>query len=448
MSGVDDKRAAWKVQPAAETLVREQLEAALERTPSARAFAQALLSGCAVRLRDLLDHISFSDPLLVKDLRTLGWQDLGQGIWRNDSGLFPDFVEDNGATQIAFRCETLEVFQRAWKTNAPIEGAPFAPLRRLKAFEGEATVFIALERNGFDGVQVLETKPTALRAAQLHLQSFRARRRQFDQPEQGLNHTETLVDRAVTDLGAHWACDLFFRAEREYWMARSDAGRWQKARQDSVGIGWGNIDHHTYDSSREHFAQTIRILEKLGYRCRELFYAGHQAGWGSQVLEQPVLRSTIFADIDLTPEELGIDFAHLPLAPLAKHRRAGLWCALHGESMLEAGLNHLAGYYCHRSLQSQLAAVGFTTMAPFSDFPHLYQALTEGQWQAVAPDRVDSLEAGGHLSAAEAESFRLKGAISTHLENLERNDGFKGFNQPGIDGVLRIIDPRQNQAAQ
>jgi hypothetical protein len=48
------------------------------------------------------------------------------------------------------------------------------------------------------------------------------------------------------------------------------------------------------------------------------------------------------------------------------------------------------------------------------------------------------------VTAEQAEDFRLNGAIGSHLENLERNEGFKGFNQPGIDGVLRIIDPRKN----
>ncbi len=44
----------------------------------------------------------------------------------------------------------------------------------------------------------------------------------------------------------------------------------------------------------------------------------------------------------------------------------------------------------------------------------------------------------------QAEDFRLYGSIGSHLEHLERNDGWKGFNQPGIDGVRRIRDPRKN----
>jgi hypothetical protein len=45
-------------------------------------------------------------------------------------------------------------------------------------------------------------------------------------------------------------------------------------------------------------------------------------------------------------------------------------------------------------------------------------------------------------STAEAENLRLEGSIVTHLENIERNDGYKGFNREGIDSVLRKLDPR------
>jgi hypothetical protein len=87
-------------------------------------------------------------------------------------------------------------------------------------------------------------------------------------------------------------------------------------------------------------------------------------------------------------------------------------------------------------------------MTPFSDFDHLYQELTHGDWAPVDPRRVDALAAGGHISAEEAEQLRLNGAIIAHLENIERNDGFKGFNREGIDGVLRKLDPRAYDAAE
>ena len=48
-----------------------------------------------------------------------------------------------------------------------------------------------------------------------------------------------------------------------------------------------------------------------------------------------------FNDVDLSPDELLIDFAHEPLAERQQLGTVGLWCALHGESFLEAGMHHL-----------------------------------------------------------------------------------------------------------
>lgn len=445
MTPIQPNMKVWSAQPAAERLFQRVLTHALSLCPFAKSYAGRLLKEGAVRLADLVDYVSFDDAGLEEELRAAGWRSIEPGVWRNELGRFPDFIAEPGDITVAFRVENLEQFQRAIDPEIEIKTPAFAPLRQAQVFTGNGVKFVAIERNGFVGYDEPEVSPQVIRAAKIHLQRFHTRRREFDKVEQGLAHTETLIDEAALDLGKHWTCDLFFRAERAFWMARNDAGRWQKKRQDDLGIGWANIDHHTYDSSRPHFQTTIRILEKLGFECRELFYAGHQAGWGSQVLEQPVLGNTIFADIDLAPHEIAIDFAHMPLAPLEKHRRAGLWCAMHGESMLEAGLNHVAGLYDRRRATRLLEDAGFQAMAPFSDLPHLYQELTQGQWRAVDPQRIDELERQGHLDRLEAESFRLKGAIATHLENMERNEGYKGFNQPGIDGVLKIIDPRANR---
>ena len=347
------------------------------------------------------------------------------------------------------RVESVETFLSANGLDAAIEGAEHGPLRRAVVFDAGQVRFGVIARNGHVGYDVPDTAPALIRAGRIHQQAFRARRREFDSVPQGLAHTEALVRAAVDELGQHWACDIWLRAEREYWMRRCSAGRLQKARQDAVGIGWSNIDHHTYDGSREHYRHTIKILEMLGYELREMLYAGEMAGWGSQVLEQPALKSTIFADVDLAPEELEIDFAHEELPPLDKHRRAGVLSVLHGESILEAGLNHVAGLYDKTALRDQLADHGVKMMAePFSDFPFLYQELTLGDWIAVDPSRVDRLEQEGHLPADEAEQIRLNGAIITHLENIERNEGYKGFNKPGIDGVLRKLDPRAYTSGQ
>lgn len=436
----------WTVQPAAERWLAGTLAAALAANPDAERYAAALLDRCGVRLRDIVDHLRLPAPLLA-GARAAGWQAVAgaadDGLLENPDGFFPAVLPgDDDQVHIAFRVESLDQFQAVTGQRHAIAGAPFAPLRIALAFAGDGSRFLAVERNGATGYAPADPPPENIRAARLHLQRFRTRPRRFASVAEGLAHTEALVDAAVAEIGPHRACDLWLKAEREYWMTRCPAGAWAKARQDAAGIGWANIDHHTYDGSREHFRVTVRILEKLGYELREMLYAGELAGWGSQILEQPALKSTIFADVDLAPHEIAVDFAHDVLPPLDRHRRAGVLSVLHGESILEGGLNHVAGLYDNQRLRAIAAAEGRRMMAPFSDFPFLYQELTEGDWAAVDPARVDALEAGGHIGAAEAEQIRLNGAIAAHLENLERNEGYKGFNKPGIDGVLRQLDPR------
>ena len=433
----------WQPQPDAEATFRQWLAERLARNPVASAFAEALMEGTAIRLRDLVDHVVFADTQTRAAIEAAGWSEAEPGVWRNPAGLFPPFLAGDAET-VWLRVEAVAVFAGAHGLDpAAIEGEPLAPLRRVLAFPGE-TAFGVLERNGSPAFAPLADNPEERRTARITLQRFRARRRQFDTVEAGLAHTEALVDEAIADLGSpHRACALWLLAEREYWQARCHAAQVQKARQDALGVGWANIDHHTYDSSRAHYQHTIAILEKLGYELREMLYAGDMAGWGSQVLEQPVIGSTIFADVDLAPHEVDLDFAHETLPPLEKHRRAGILCALHGESILEQGLNHVACFYDQKAMRAQMAGLGIRMMPPFSDMPHLYQELTFGDWAAVDPARVDALEAAGHLPAGEAERIRAEGAIITHLENIERNDGYKGFNKPGIDGVLQKLDPRR-----
>jgi hypothetical protein len=218
----------------------------------------------------------------------------------------------------------------------------------------------------------------------------------------------------------------------------------QKARQDRFGLGWANHDHHTYRSSRRWFPNLIAVLELLGFVCRERFYAGADAGWGAQVLEHPTTGIVIFADVDLAPDEVAGDFAH-QLLPHRDHLgTVGLWCALHGEAMLDAGLHHLECTFLHDALTSQLAAIGVGMMKPFTDLPHLKQAFTVGERWPVRESRIAHLLMHGLITPDHAAQFRRDGALGSHLENLERRDGFKGFNQHGVSHIIAGTDPRRS----
>jgi hypothetical protein len=253
-----------------------------------------------------------------------------------------------------------------------------------------------------------------------------------------------LIDAAIADLGVDWTCDLFFNAERDYWQRRNRAGQTQKARQDKLGLGWANHDHHTYRSSRTGYRHLIALQEKLGFRGRERFYAGLEAGWGAQVMEQPVTGITTFNDVDMSPEELMGDFAHEPMGDRDRLGTVGLWCGLHGEAVLQAGMHHLECQFDWHALKDQLLhEADVKTMDPFTTFPYLRQAFTEGERWPVKEERIRILLQKNLITPQQAETFQRQGAIGSHLENLERNDGFKGFNQTGVSDIISRTDPRK-----
>ncbi|MCH2597240.1 MAG: hypothetical protein MKZ95_15805 [Pirellulales bacterium] len=82
-------------------------------------------------------------------------------------------------------------------------------------------------------------------------------------------------------------------------------------------------------------------------------------------------------------------------------------------------------------------------MAPFTDFAHLKQAFTEGENWTVARQRIDYLLHHKQIDATQAKQFRDSGALGSHLEILEPNDGYKGFNQTGVSDIIAGTDPRK-----
>jgi hypothetical protein len=62
----------------------------------------------------------------------------------------------------------------------------------------------------------------------------------------------------------------------------------------------------------------------------------------------------------------------------------------------------------------------------------------------VREERIKALLANRLITQEQAEQFRRNGAIGSHLENLERNEGFKGFNQQGVNEIISATDPRKH----
>jgi hypothetical protein len=124
----------------------------------------------------------------------------------------------------------------------------------------------------------------------------------------------------------------------------------------------------------------------------------------------------------------------------------GLWVGLHGESFLEAGMHHLEARFDFVTLRGQLQQQGVNTMKPFSDFEFLRQAFTEGERWPVRRERAERLADAGLISREQCDQFARDGAIGSHLENLQRHGGFKGFNQKAVSAIISATDPRKQQS--
>lgn len=443
----------WKPQPLAQALINDLVAQFLAACPQAAKLAQRMKDETGTRFVDWIDHLQWpSDSGLEFRLLSVGFahrpQPGAERCFRNDGGIFPEVVlADDPQMYIAIKVDSVTDFLTTH--NVPfshhIEGGPLAQIRMAPAFrEGNCELWV-IERHGLRGYEVARADPQQAALILRHLEAFRRRDRDFPTDEAGFAHLSSLIDAAVADLGRDLTCDLFFNAEREYWQRRNRAAQVQKARQDRLGLGWANHDHHTYRCSRRNFHRLIAIHEKLGLKCRERFYAGAEAGWGAQVMEQPVTGITTFNDVDMSPDELLGDFAHVPMAERASLGTVGLWCALHGDSMLQAGMHHLECQFDHHALVKQLeASAAIKTMAPFTTFPFLRQAFTEGERWPVAESRIERLLGSGLITKQQADQFRATGAIGSHLENLERNDGYKGFNQTGVSDIIARTDPRKH----
>ena len=439
----------WQTSPAGQRVVNRVIDSFLAESPMATQLADRMQRQTGTRFRDWVDHVVVPQSSdLVSDLVKAGFSDeqnAGDTIYRHQGAVFPAFVlRDVESCQLVIKVESVADFLATHGLPCKVEGTVFGQLRwACISRDARARLWI-VERHGCSAMNTIKTDRDRALASQEHFELFRRRRRQFDGEEAAFDYLDQLLDPAISALGKAWAADIWFTAERDYWMRRNRVARIQKARQDSLGLGWANHDHHTYRCRRQTFSRVVAFFEKLGCRCRERFHAGDEAGWGAQVLEHVDAGIVIFADVDMSPDELTSDFAHEGFSPRDDLGTVGLWCELHGESLFEAGMHHLECQFDFDRLQEQLLREhGIRMLEPFTNFAHLKQQFSEGETWPVEPSRIEKLLREEQIDEQQAESFRQDGAVGSHLENLERNDGFKGFNQAGVSDIIRRTDPRK-----
>ncbi len=448
------KQFDWPLAFASETFLRQRIDGFLVRNSFAQQLAERMRTETGTDFFEWIDHLT----LPVADEKAL-----------LDLGFVPDVVEtahgeivlhhpratlprvlltkEHDRSVLALRPESVVDFVAALSLPGPIEGAPYSRLRRVVVSNENGARLEAIERNAYRGFVPAPFHAADLKNFVQARELWRTRRRRCANDDEGFKAANQTLVSSMELVGRDLSCQFFFEEERRYWESRNRAARVQKRRQDGLGLGWGNHDHHTFRCSRRHFVDLIDFLLQLGFAKRERYYAGAEAGWGAQISEQSHVGIVVFADVDLLPEETDVDFSKIRLGPASRLGTVGLWVGLHGESFLEAGMHHLEARFDFDLLRGQLEKQGVVTMKPFSDFEFLRQAFTEGERWPVLQDRLKKLLHEGLVSSEQFMKFLKEGALGSHLENLQRHGGFKGFNQKSVSVIISATDPRKNLAA-
>ncbi|HVO78155.1 MAG TPA: hypothetical protein VMS79_04735 [Methanomassiliicoccales archaeon] len=433
----------WGLNPEAENHLHQLVDWFLDNNDRVYDISRRIEDTTGTRFYDWVDHVRV--PMAIADRKAVqahGLRTVGRSKVYKAHGtmLFPLVIGD-GTPELALKVWSADDFRKAWSIDDAVEGEPNSAFRKLAMLDEKEMRVLAIERRGFTGFDPPEVHDAG--EYEDTLRRFEDRERQFPSRDKAFADLEEIVASASARLGTPRVADAFFRSEITYWLSRSAAGRGQLEVQDELGLGLANMDHLTYRSSRPSFAALMRVMSMLGMDPRERFYAGDKAGWGAQVMESEDSGYAVFADVDLFPAERDIDFSSQGLGYEKKKGTVGLWTALHGESAFQAGLHHVALRFDFERGRAQLEGRGIRVMNPFSDFPFLKQAFTEGENWKAEDEGIEEAEREGQLAKDAAKRLRSEGAIGSHLEVIERRQGFKGFNQDSVSVIIRETDPRQ-----
>lgn len=443
----------WHCQPQAEALISKILEGAVKNNHFLASLEKELFEKTSTQLFDWVDHIElgFSEAL-QKEIQEAGFvaevSTPSSRVFLHPGAKLPLITvkeQTHSFVAVAIGVESIADFLMVRGISAPIEGSLFAPFRRCCVSKEQAVFVYIVERRGTLSMEPVTFHDRETENVLLEYEKWQTRPRVADErekEEEEMKSTMKMAQELVEHLGAGLAASIVLDVERKYWQAKNKAGQVQKSRQDHLGLGWANNDHHTFRSSRHYFRSLVRLFEILGFTCRERFYAGKEAGWGAQVMEHKQARLVLFLDVDLAPHEVTIDFAHLPLEDKKDLGTIGLWCALHGESILKAGMHHLEAQFLFSRLESDLSKEGIEMMSPFTNLAYLKQAFTVGERWKVSSSRILRLVEHKQISQEQADRFFSHGAIGSHLENLQRKEGYKGFHQKSVSQIIQKTDPR------
>jgi hypothetical protein len=301
----------WPLAYDAEALIRNHIADFLKLNSFARHLAEKMEKETGTDFFEWTDHLVLG-PDQESNLLAAGYvsqpfeTDSGKRALEHPQATLPRVLiseDTNDQVILALRPEFVADFIARHNLLERPEGDPGSRYRRVLISEEAGARLEAVERRAYCGFTTSALSGSELKNLVRARELWKTRVRLFQQETDAFIHANEILNESIDLAGRDISCQFFFEAERAYWESRNRAARIQKFRQDALGLGWGNHDHHTFRCSREHFVDLIEFLLKLGFQKRERYYAGAEAGWGAQICEQPVAGIVVFADVDLLPEE-------------------------------------------------------------------------------------------------------------------------------------------------
>jgi len=439
----DENRFAWKSFPKTQHLLEDHLTTLLRKPQTHQPLLQEIQTFAqeaqtlGLRFMDLIDYVHLALPKnhlsllkqegfqLEKAPQNVGW------VYRHPEALFPtlllekvDTEKASGLLEMGIKTEDLDHLKAQRKYSETIQGEKESSVRKLSLKQASGPlVFSFIERQGSTDFHIGIASPDFSETVKQVRDLLRHREekvRGLEDTERLFQETAHLVQEMVSLVGPTRAAHEWVQSEVRYWERHNHAGHTQGEAQRQLGVGWANKDHITYRNSKKNFPKTLEILSALGFVKREKLHAEE---FTAQVMEHPVLGISAFVDVD-PPEKKGLG-------------TVGLWIEVHGESMGPAGLHHLAARFNFAKAQEALRKKGVLFRPPFSNFDDLKQAFTEGEKRKISETRIQKLLSEQKIDPSQAEEYTKVGAVYSHLENIERGNGFKGFNPQSVDKTLR-----------
>ncbi len=344
----------------AKQLILRHLEAYTEANGALAKLERRLKEETDTALIDWVDHLCLADHgRLSPELEAAGFKK-GESDPHFDHFMCEGFphvlvydADHFHLRGVAIRVDGISDYLMVRGISSAIEGAPLGDYRKVAvASEGGVALWV-VERRGRFTLEPSARKAGGPERVMRARELCRSRPRVWEDRAAALKQARNRAEQMVELVGKPVAASLFLEAERDYWQSRSAPGMLQRMRQDALGLGWANRRLHTFYSSEELYAPTLELFESLG------FVGSMHAETGERI------------EIVSGPE-------------------ASRWCALHGDSILKAGLYALTAALLSKPERA------------------------EATWP-VEEEQITALVEKGELSEEEATKIREEGAPGSRL---------------------------------